>query len=45
MPTLDEDPIPNGELVLQTLTLPKDTNSNGDVLVAGLCHKWIWPAP
>lgn len=31
MPTLDEDPIPNGELVLQTLTLPKDTNSNGDV--------------
>jgi len=27
----DEDPTPNGELVLQTLALPKDTNSNGDI--------------
>lgn len=25
------DPSPNGELVLQTLALPRDTNSNGDV--------------
>ena len=28
---LDEEPTPTGELVLQTLALPKDTNSNGDV--------------
>jgi len=31
MVTLDEDPTPNGELVLQTLALPRDTNSNGDI--------------
>lgn len=31
MPNIDEDPLPNGELALQTLALPKDTNSNGDV--------------
>lgn len=31
MPGIDEEPTPNGELVLQTLTLPADTNSNGDV--------------
>lgn len=31
MSKIDEDPIPNGELVLQTLALPKDTNSNGDI--------------
>ncbi len=31
MPNIDEEPLPNGELVLQTLALPKDTNSNGDV--------------
>ncbi len=27
----EKDPSPNGELVLQTLALPKDTNSNGDI--------------
>ncbi|WP_096086604.1 acyl-CoA thioesterase [Agaribacterium haliotis] len=27
----EQDPCPTGELVLQTLALPKDTNSNGDV--------------
>jgi len=27
----DEDPKPSGELTLQTLALPRDTNSNGDV--------------
>lgn len=31
MANIDEDPTPIGQLVLQTLTLPKDTNSNGDV--------------
>ena len=31
MSSIDEDPIPNGELVLQTLALPRDTNSNGDI--------------
>lgn len=31
MAGIDEDPTPGGELVLQTLALPKDTNSNGDV--------------
>lgn len=31
MASIDEDPIPNGELSLQTLAMPKDTNSNGDV--------------
>ncbi len=31
MAALDEDPVPNGELALQTLALPRDTNSNGDI--------------
>ena len=31
MAQIDEDPIPSGELALQTLALPKDTNSNGDI--------------
>lgn len=31
MTDIDEDPTPNGELSLQTLAMPKDTNSNGDV--------------
>lgn len=31
MASIDEEPKPNGELVLQTLAMPKDTNSNGDV--------------
>lgn len=31
MTLIDEDPVPNGELVLQTLALPRDTNSNGDI--------------
>ncbi len=31
MAKIDEDPIPSGELSLQTLAMPKDTNSNGDV--------------
>ncbi len=31
MASIDEEPLPDGELVLQTLALPKDTNSNGDV--------------
>ena len=31
MARLDENPTPVGELVLQTLAMPKDTNSNGDI--------------
>jgi acyl-CoA thioesterase YciA len=31
MAKIDEDPVPSGELALQTLAMPKDTNSNGDV--------------
>ena len=31
MGKLDEEPKPSGELVLQTLALPRDTNSNGDI--------------
>lgn len=31
MAKIDEDPTPSGELALQTLAMPKDTNSNGDV--------------
>ncbi|WP_045856169.1 acyl-CoA thioesterase [Teredinibacter purpureus] len=31
MANIDEDPTPNGELTLQTLALPRDTNSNGDI--------------
>lgn len=31
MANLDEDPKPSGELALQTLALPRDTNSNGDI--------------
>lgn len=27
----DENPTPSGELALQTLTRPQDTNSNGDI--------------
>lgn len=27
----DLEPTPSGELVLQTLAMPKDTNSNGDI--------------
>jgi len=31
MAKIDEDPTPSGELALQTLAMPKDTNSNGDI--------------
>ena len=31
-----------GVLLLRTLAMPSDTNANGDIFVAGLCHKWIW---
>lgn len=31
MTPIDEDPSPTGELALQTLTRPQDTNSNGDI--------------
>ncbi len=31
MSDIDEDPKPNGILTLQTLTMPADTNSNGDI--------------
>jgi len=28
---IDKDPAPAGELTLQTLAMPKDTNANGDI--------------
>lgn len=31
MSEIDDDPKPNGMLTLQTLTMPADTNSNGDI--------------
>jgi len=31
MPTLDQTPSPFGELALQTVPMPKDTNSSGDI--------------
>ncbi|MEY4589444.1 MAG: hypothetical protein RL497_1520 [Pseudomonadota bacterium] len=31
MSAIDETPSPAGQLALQTLVMPKDTNSNGDV--------------
>lgn len=31
MALIDEDPTPSGGLTLQTLAMPKDTNSNGDI--------------
>jgi len=31
MPTLDQTPSPSGELALQTVPMPKDTNSSGDI--------------
>ncbi|MFL0811010.1 MAG: acyl-CoA thioesterase [Agarilytica sp.] len=31
MSHIDEDPTPNGDLALQTIAMPKDTNSNGDI--------------
>ncbi|MGQ9424760.1 acyl-CoA thioesterase [Gilvimarinus sp. F26214L] len=31
MPEIDDDPVPTGTLTLQTLAMPADTNSNGDV--------------
>ncbi len=31
MSNIDEDPTPSGDLVLQTLAMPKDTNPNGDI--------------
>ena len=30
----DLDPVPVGELALQTLAMPKDTNANGDIFVS-----------
>jgi acyl-CoA thioesterase YciA len=31
MATIDSSPEPSGELVLQTIAMPKDTNANGDI--------------
>lgn len=31
MSSIDEDPTPSGDIALQTLALPRDTNSNGDI--------------
>ena len=31
MDHLDQNPTPNGELALQTIAMPKDTNASGDI--------------
>jgi acyl-CoA thioesterase YciA len=31
MNTLDDNPIPSGDLSLQTVAMPKDTNASGDI--------------
>ena len=31
MTAIDSSPVPSGELVLQTIAMPKDTNANGDI--------------
>ena len=48
---MDKDPTPCGELALQTLAMPKDTNANGDIfggwlvsqmdLAAGIATKQV----
>ncbi len=48
---LDRDPVPTGELALQTLAMPRDTNANGDIfggwlvsqmdLAAGIATKQV----
>jgi acyl-CoA thioesterase YciA len=48
---MDKDPTPTGELALQTLAMPRDTNANGDIfggwlvsqmdLAAGIATKQI----
>ena len=32
MSASDDNPGPQGQLALQTIAMPKDTNSNGDIL-------------
>ncbi len=31
MSNIDSTPVPNGDLALQTVAMPKDTNANGDI--------------
>ena len=48
---MDREPLPTGELALQTLAMPKDTNANGDIfggwlvsqmdLAAGIATKQV----
>lgn len=48
---MDKDPVPAGELALQTLAMPRDTNANGDIfggwlvsqmdLAAGIATKQV----
>jgi acyl-CoA thioesterase YciA len=48
---IDKDPTPTGELALQTLAMPRDTNANGDIfggwlvsqmdLAAGIATKQV----
>lgn len=39
MSGIDEDPVPNGALTLQSLTLPADTNQHGDIFGGWLMSK------
>ena len=31
MSAIDDDPLPSGDLALQTMAMPKDTNASGDI--------------
>ena len=51
---LDTHPLPFGELALQTIAMPKDTNANGDIFggwllsqmdLAGSCLLYTSPSP
>ena len=36
MNDIDSTPVPQGDLALQTIAMPKDTNANGDIFVGWL---------
>lgn len=41
MNDIDSAPVPQGDLALQTVAMPKDTNANGDIFGAGCYPRWI----
>ena len=40
---MDKDPVPAGELALQTLAMPRDTNANGDIFGGWLVSQQALP--